>query len=70
MTCIVSPRLIDTAIAPALAAVEAARLGEKSVDLGVGQDQPLPSTSRVTSSTSSDWLEPALSGSITFHGIL
>lgn len=49
MICVASRHLVGAARAGAialdLAVEEAARLGEKSVDLGPGQDQPLPFTS-------------------------
>lgn len=60
MICTASWHLVGAAIALDLAAKEAVRLGEESVDLGAGQDQPLPSPSRVTSGTSSDWFETPL----------
>lgn len=47
--CVASWHLVGAARAGAialdLAVEEAARLGEKSMDLGADQDQPLPSTS-------------------------
>lgn len=67
MICAASRHLLGAARAGAidldLAVEETARLGEKSVDLAGGQDQPLLSTSWAEpSSNSSDWLEPTLSG--------